>query len=319
MTELNTKDWTRIGWLHTDQPADELALHRAIRLCQDAHANLTILKTQEDIPDRLNSLIQSLGFPMSILADQEAKQESLDKALQLAASVDVPANYEAIHGRPIEGIVRELVAHDYDLLIKAAQPSLGIRRVLLGHQDRQLIRKCPCPVWIEKQSTRTTHDRILAAVDPAPFADDLEHHQLNVDILKWASYLAEVEDAQLEVVHVWPFHHERRLHGRGGFSDGDVVRIGAEIRRKHKDALDALIDPFRSKIHRIHLLKGDAAEEISRLADQKSFDVVVLGTVCRSGIEGLLIGNTAETVLDQIDCSVVALKPPGFVSPIHVG
>lgn len=36
----------------------------------------------------------------------------------------------------------------------------------------------------------------------------------------------------------------------------------------------------------------------------------------RTGVPGLFIGNTAESVLHQVDCSVLALKPPGFVSPV---
>ncbi|MBA2117668.1 universal stress protein [Bremerella alba] len=318
MTELITKKWNQIGWLQTDQAADELAFQRVIRLCQDSQARLAILNTLEEMPDRLHTLIASLGFSLSAYSEHEAKQESLDKTLEVAANSQVAAHCHTVRGRPLEGILQQVVTHGYDLLMKSAQSSYGIRHVLLGHLDRQLIRKCPCPVWIEKPATRSSHDRILAAVDPAPFADVIEHNQLNVDVLRWASYLAEIEHAQLDVVHVWPFHHERRLHGRGGFSDSEVAGVGAEIRRRHETALNDLIEPFRSKIQRVHLLKGDAAEEISRLAARQSFDVVVMGTVCRSGIQGLLIGNTAETVLDQIDCSVVALKPPGFVSPVGI-
>jgi len=316
MIQISKEKWNRISWLQTEQTGDELAFQRAVRLCRDAEADLNILKTEEEVSDHLYSLIHSLGLSLPSRWDARAQGELIERTKELAASEQVAVEHHTIHGRPLEGIVRHLISTDCDLLVKAAQPSFGIRRVLLGHLDRQLIRKCPCPVWIEKPDARPSHDRILAAVDPAPFADDLQHHQLNVDILQWASYLADVEQAQLDIVHVWPFHHERRLLGRGGFSDRDVARIGAEIRSKHQDALDNLIEPFRSKIHRIHLLKGDAAEEISRLADQMSFDVVVLGTVCRTGIQGLLIGNTAETVLDQINCSVMALKPRGFVSPI---
>ena len=44
--------------------------------------------------------------------------------------------------------------------------------------------------------------------------------------------------------------------------------------------------------------------------------VVVMGTLARSGIRGLLIGNTAERILDDLDASVIAVKPPGFVSPV---
>jgi nucleotide-binding universal stress UspA family protein len=41
-----------------------------------------------------------------------------------------------------------------------------------------------------------------------------------------------------------------------------------------------------------------------------------MGTVARTGINGLLMGNTAEMILTQIDCSVLAVKPQGFVSPV---
>jgi nucleotide-binding universal stress UspA family protein len=43
-----------------------------------------------------------------------------------------------------------------------------------------------------------------------------------------------------------------------------------------------------------------------------------MGTLARAGLRGLLIGNTAERVLDDLDASVIAVKPPGFVSPLDV-
>lgn len=41
-----------------------------------------------------------------------------------------------------------------------------------------------------------------------------------------------------------------------------------------------------------------------------------MGTVARTGIPGFIIGNTAENILQKIDCSLLALKPLGFVSPV---
>jgi nucleotide-binding universal stress UspA family protein len=52
------------------------------------------------------------------------------------------------------------------------------------------------------------------------------------------------------------------------------------------------------------------------MAAQLKADLVVMGTVARTGIAGLLIGNTADTILEQLRCSVLALKPPGFVTSI---
>jgi hypothetical protein len=43
-----------------------------------------------------------------------------------------------------------------------------------------------------------------------------------------------------------------------------------------------------------------------------------MGTVCRTGAAGFLIGNTAETILADVTCSILALKPEGFISPIEM-
>ena len=70
--------------------------------------------------------------------------------------------------------------------------------------------------------------------------------------------------------------------------------------------------------HRIHLVKGEAALVIPKLAHEKQVDLIVMGTVCRTGIAGFFIGNTAEKILQDVDCSVLTVKPEGFVSPVTV-
>ncbi|MEO0951113.1 MAG: universal stress protein, partial [Pseudomonadota bacterium] len=42
----------------------------------------------------------------------------------------------------------------------------------------------------------------------------------------------------------------------------------------------------------------------------------MVGTVGRTGIPGYFIGNTAEAILGRIDCAIMAVKPPGFLSPV---
>ncbi len=44
--------------------------------------------------------------------------------------------------------------------------------------------------------------------------------------------------------------------------------------------------------------------------------LLVMGTVCRTGVPGFFIGNTAERVLQHLDCSLLAVKPKGFETPV---
>ncbi|MCB0992356.1 MAG: universal stress protein, partial [Acidimicrobiales bacterium] len=100
--------------------------------------------------------------------------------------------------------------------------------------------------------------------------------------------------------------------------EDDVEKMLAQELEGRTQALDELVAspsiarwPWRK-----HLRKGrPAVAVVDAVADQK-INLLVLGTVARGGIPGLVMGNTAETILDKVTCSVLALKPDGFVSPI---
>ena len=97
------------------------------------------------------------------------------------------------------------------------------------------------------------------------------------------------------------------------------------VERHHRERLDALIRETADRLGpqatrylkpNAHLVKGWARKEIPDLVRRIGADLVVMGTVARTGIGGLLMGNTAEMILSQIDCSVLAAKPEGFVTPV---
>ncbi len=60
----------------------------------------------------------------------------------------------------------------------------------------------------------------------------------------------------------------------------------------------------------------DPTRAIARVGRLVKRDLIVMGTVGRVGIPGLLIGNTAERILGDMSCSVLAVKPQGFVAPV---
>jgi nucleotide-binding universal stress UspA family protein len=91
----------------------------------------------------------------------------------------------------------------------------------------------------------------------------------------------------------------------------ELYRLAEELRGWiGKDAYDHLSPGF-------HLPKGPAKKVIASMAAELRADLVVMGTVARTGISGLIIGNTAEAILDQLTCSVLAIKPPGFKTPVN--
>lgn len=233
-----------------------------------------------------------------------------------------------MEGTPFLEVIREVLRHGRDLIDKSTEEDPDLMRWLFGTTDMHLLRKCPCPVWLIKPTKPTPIQRILAAVDfneLDPSGQDTAE-PLNQKILELAGSLAFLERSELHVVHAWlPFGESLVRSGQSGVTTQEADSYIKECRLLHRRWLDRIMRKARRWIGRetygalkpkTHLPKGDAGEAIPVLAGKLKVDLIVMGTVARTGIPGLIIGNTAESILGQIECSVLAVKPDGFVTPV---
>lgn len=100
----------------------------------------------------------------------------------------------------------------------------------------------------------------------------------------------------------------------------DTVRT--EILKRHvsqtEDAVTEILKPFLETFGDIqtHIERGEAWQAITAVEKAHNIDLIVMGTIDRAGIPGFFIGTTAETVLRQVNCSVLTIKPSQFVSPV---
>ncbi|MBR9876574.1 MAG: universal stress protein, partial [Vibrionaceae bacterium] len=100
--------------------------------------------------------------------------------------------------------------------------------------------------------------------------------------------------------------------------DAELADEVSQAKVKHKQALQSLVEESGISGEMVfHLLHGKADDQIPDSVDELEIDVLVMGTLARTGISGFVIGNTAENILQSISCSLVAMKPEGFVSPIE--
>ena len=173
--------------------------------------------------------------------------------------------------------------------------------------------------WIVKPSKRKNYSRIVAAVDPDPALP--ESAGLNKKILNLAISLARQENSKLNIVHAWFVQGEGMLRRMGtALTKSEVDEIFTDIKNKHKGWLDDLLSQHDMKgvDSKIHLVKGEAGKVIPSLVNKQRADIVVMGTVARTGIKGIFIGNTAEKILRNVDCSVLTVKPDSFETPVKV-
>jgi nucleotide-binding universal stress UspA family protein len=232
-------------------------------------------------------------------------------------------------GTPFLEIIREVLRNAHDLVVKCPESPNWLDRFFSG-DDMHLLRKCPCPVWMVKPQTGESYNRILAAVDvdDSYSLEEFKTRQaLNELVMQLAGSLAVSEFAELHVAHAWEAIGESVIR-HGAFMQIPVDKVDAhveQVRKHHAKLLDVLIEEVDAKLGhdainyinpQLHMPKGSARKKIPELAKQLKVDCIVMGTVARTGVPGFFMGNTAENILNQIDCSVLAIKPPGFVTPV---
>jgi len=301
------------------------ALERAIALAENNQAGLTVVEVAEDVA-------VGLEMPEAGPADLQTAMVSA-REQDLSALVDpyrtrIGIKTKVLTGIPFLEITREVLHNGHDLVIKSPETQDWLDR-LFGSDDMHLLRKCPCPVWLIKAQAPKSYRRILAAVDVSdayPSQELKSRDALNRQILEMASSLALADFAELHVVHAWEAIGEDTM--RGAFmkmSEKQVVAYVKQTRLQHATGLNTLLSEVTSHLGedtvkylkpQSHLVKGWACKEIPALVKQIEADLVVMGTVARTGIPGFIMGNTAETILNQLDCSVLAIKPPGFITPV---
>ncbi len=216
-------------------------------------------------------------------------------------------------------VTREVMRRGHDLVMKETSPAGAGRSRFFTSQEMHLLRKCPAPVWLTKATHSPRLRVIVAAIDPAPFDD--ERQELNRRVVALAMEVAAGEAATVHVAHVWRLRNEESFHLlRRALSDEHVQRLVADERQRRLALIEELTRPYRggTVAMEVELIKGDPSRVLPALARRVRADLMVMGTVARTGIAGLIIGNTAENVLDDLTCSVLAVKPRGFVSPVRL-
>lgn len=293
------------------------AFRRAVALAERHGARLTLMDVT--IESGINAdLVKRFG-----LGDDVQQSEQRYAALTHLAEDWVcpqPPRLRVTIGTPFIEIIRAVLHDEHDLVLKPARARPG--RALFASNDMHLLRKCPCPVWIDREPSQSEDPvtpprcrRVLASVDAMQPAANA----LNRRILDSAIAVKEQNEAELDIAHAF----QPRLGGQQDESsaqapDPQFADAIAHLERQHADALHALIvnDRQHLKDDNLRLLRGEPASQVLACAEALKSDLLVLGTLSRPREPGLFIGTTAEDLLQGAQTSVLALKPEGFVTPV---
>lgn len=290
---------------------DNLALKKGVALAEQSRGKLTIMSII-DLPDA--AILQYQGIveeeELTEILVKQRQQALSELKQQLDTQVDVTIKITV--GKDFLEIVRQVLLDKHDVLIKVAND----HPKSFDSSDFHLMRKCPVPVWLLKPEREQQSGKILVAVD-LRLQKEQQGREFNHAILGMATTMAALHNSELHLLSCWSLYGEAALRD-SGFLKVPTEQLNAmllEEEQANQKEMAALIADFSVTIQ-CHLIKGSPREFIPEFCEKNQMDIVVMGTVGRSGIPGLLIGNTAETILGLINSSVVTLKPHGFESPV---
>ena len=281
--------------LHEQNIHGVAALRRAATLAWRNDARLTVATVIGDFPRDVRRLSTTRTPSAAKELVVARRQAQLDQFIAPIRHGGIRLGTKVLVGTPVLEVIREVLRGQHDLVMMAAEGSRGPTDSLFGSTSMHLMRKCPCPVWVHKQQPDERCERILAAVDPDP--GDEVRNALNPKIRDLATWLAKQQQSELHIVHVWSIESGRSY----GLSDRVVKQC---------------VDPLN---HRVHFLQGDEGTVIAELARAAQVDLMVMGAVCRTRRPGFSIGSTTAAILQQAECSVLTVKPQGFLMPVTLG
>lgn len=320
------KRFKNILFVTSPQRDNKASFQRAANLAAHNQARLTIMDIPEDIPDHTTFHLAGNATTRII---NEAVRHYRSKLEELGASSQhtIEIQTKVVPGIPFLEIIRAVLIDKYDLVIKTPQSQHGLKQFLFGSTDMHLLRKCPCPLWMIKADELPPYRRILAAVDLESSSNDARRDALNLQILEMASSLALSEPGELHIVNAWQALGESLVTMTLDLNKDEIKTWIDDQEKAFEDELKTFMTALPKILGKdvadyiapqVHLIRGSAAKIIPKLAEEKQIDLLVMGTVARTGLAGFFMGNIAENILNQINCSVLALKPAGFCTPVTI-
>lgn len=271
--------------------------------------------------------------PSSTGDDQQIYTQLLELRLSAAKNVlekvrdQFPSRFDieclVLQGKPVVEVCRIVAARNIDLLVTLP---LLTEAENLDSVAMHFVRKSSCPVWVARQITQRKRATIVVAVDRDIFPTSDAPRAMLSQLIDAAIGLAQGPQADIHVVHAWqPYGVE--LLGEAGeiLSASDITDYIDSQRYAHTLWLEQLHEYLQARIatasnvaieSAVHLIEGAPSDVIPNWLVERDADVLIIGTLGSGATPGLLIGNTAETIISRTSLSLVAFKPEGFRSPL---
>lgn len=284
---------------------DHPELDRAILLANQSEAELYLVDVVRDAGLTIRLLSKDYAHLHELLLKE--RREALQKLIDQCRSHSLSASGEVLEGVSSRVTIDAAKHVNADLIIRTSRGANSLTGGQLGTSAQRLIRHLPCPTLLTNPNAGQDCKTIVAAVDATP--NDQSHAELNRKILTTAQELSKCERCRLLVAYAWNLYGAEMLEHR--LPESEYQALIDHNKKLHQVSFEALLSEFGLHATSVdsRMLEGEPSNAIPKLCEAESADLLVCGTVARYGISGLLLGNTAERIMNRVECSVLALTP----------
>jgi len=229
-------------------------------------------------------------------ADLRTLEKSLQKKLEDLAEKYVDEEFRSEPVVCIGNAARTIVetGRDYDLIVMSSHGRTGFSRLILGSICEKVLRTSHTPVLIlEEESRLMPLRRILLTTD---FSDN------SIYAFEPAAELAEATGASIDLVHIVSFEQFDTLAQAQHDSEERKLKL-RQLAEKYlgdlKDQLETEVIFSEKAVH----------EEIARITKSRPYNLVVMSTIGRTGLDYMMLGSTSSSVLRHVKTAVLSVKP----------
>jgi nucleotide-binding universal stress UspA family protein len=233
----------------------------------------------------------------------------LEDQVAATRTAGIEADLTITSNRVWVDIIHMVLRSEAELVVVGKRDETSADGRKLGSVAVMLLRNCPCPVWVVKPDHDLLQKLVLAASDLSPVGDEACRH---------AARIARLHECELHVVHAYQIPLELQMES-SRISDVEygerVEQLKSRAVAHIRGSVAGIVEDSEKDLE-VHVGKGVPSNVIREAVAHLDPDLLVMGTISRGGLAGLLVGSTAERLLERVDCSILAVKPDGFVSPV---
>jgi universal stress protein E len=254
-----------------EQPALERAANIAETIQASAHLFACIHYDTAKSADQSGEIQHLITEQQAVLDDAAASLK--ERGIDVITEVEWDKDW-------YHAVVRAALRHDADMVLKSSFRHFAGKRTLKKTSDWIVMRECHCPVLLVKIREPRERRKVLAAIDISATQESYE--RLNEKILQISNRILDCSGAEVHFVNA--FQNFKAVPDK-----------------------QQLIQDWGIDADKVHIKLGKPEKIILERARELDVNLVVVGNSGRTGLLAAIVGNTAEKVLDKLECDVLSI------------